>query len=163
MEEATQTSRAALRPWTPAVVKISAGQDCEEVSPLGSVARVCKFQAADHSVNARVVFSRGFGCAAGFCMFQLWVWEGTAASTLPTTHPESVAESFLHIGNVVVRRQDTSRARVQAAEPFLGDLRVAQVFDSCHLAVSFRRLSRVQLERKLRLELRCTESALPGR
>ena len=68
---------------------------------------------ADHSVNARVVSSRGFGSAAGFCMSQLWVQEGGAASTLPTTHPESVAESFLHSGNVSVRCQDTSRARVQ--------------------------------------------------
>ena len=41
----------------------------------------------------------------------MWVLEGTAASTLPTTHPVSVAESFLHVGDVVVRR-------------------VAQVFDS---------------------------------
>ena len=77
--------------------------------------------------------SRGFGGAASFCVFQLWVQEGTAASTLPTTHTESVAESLLHTGNVVVRRQDTSRARVQVVEPCVGDLRVAQVFDSCHL------------------------------
>ena len=96
-------------------------------------ARVCKFHAADHSVNARRVSSRGFGCAAGFCMFQLWVWEGAAASTLPTAHPESVAESFLHVGDVIVRRQDTSRARVQVVKPLVGDLRVTQVFDSCHL------------------------------
>ena len=38
MEEATHTSRAALRPVTAAVVKISAGLDCEAVSSsLGSV------------------------------------------------------------------------------------------------------------------------------
>ena len=37
-EEATHTSWAALRPGTAAVVKISAGLDCEAVSPLGSVA-----------------------------------------------------------------------------------------------------------------------------
>ena len=36
MEEATHTSRAALRPGTAAAVKISAGLDCEAVSPLGS-------------------------------------------------------------------------------------------------------------------------------
>ena len=37
MEEAMNTSRAALRPGTAAVVRISAGLDCEAVSPLGSV------------------------------------------------------------------------------------------------------------------------------
>ena len=37
MDEATHTSRAAMRPGTAAVVKISAGLDCEAVSPLGSV------------------------------------------------------------------------------------------------------------------------------
>ena len=73
------------------------GLRCGESSGFRSNARVCKFHAANHSVNARVVSPRGF----------------TAASTLPITHPESVAESFLHIGDVVVR--------------------VAQVFDSCHL------------------------------
>ena len=88
-------------------------------------ARVCEFHAADHSVNARTVSSRGFGCAAGFCMLQLRVEEGTAASALPITDPDSVAESFLHVGNVVVRRQDTSCARVQVVEPLVGDLRVA--------------------------------------
>ena len=62
-------------------------------------------------------------------MFQLWVLEGTAASTLPTTHPESVAESFLHVGDVVVRRQEASRARVQVVEPLVGDLSVAQVLN----------------------------------
>ena len=67
-------------------------------------------------------------------MFQLWILEGAPASTLPTNHPESVSEFFfLHVGNVLVRRQDTSRARVQVVEPFVGDLRVAQVLDLCHL------------------------------
>ena len=63
-------------------------------------------------------------------MFQLWVWEGTATATLSATHPNSIAESLLHIGNVVVRRQDTHHARVQVVEPLVGSMRVAQVFDS---------------------------------
>ena len=37
LEEAKHTSRVALRPETAAVVRISAGLDCEAVSPLGSV------------------------------------------------------------------------------------------------------------------------------
>ena len=37
MEEATHTSKATLRPGTTAVVKISAGLDCEAVGLLGSV------------------------------------------------------------------------------------------------------------------------------
>ena len=63
MEEATHTSRAALRPGTAAVLKISAGLDCEAVSPLSSgvMPGVCKFHAADHSVDTRVVPSRGLG------------------------------------------------------------------------------------------------------
>ena len=99
---------------TAAVVKISAGLDCETVSPLGSVLmpESASF-IPHHSVNARVVSSRGFDSAAGFCMFQLWVWEGTATATLSATHPNSIAESFLDIGNVVVRCQGTPRARVQ--------------------------------------------------
>ena len=36
-EEATHTSRAALRPGKAAVVRISAGLDCEAVSLVGSV------------------------------------------------------------------------------------------------------------------------------
>ena len=125
MEEATHTSRAA-----PAVVKISAGLDCEAVSPLGSVVMpgsASKFHAADHGVNARVVPPRGFGVAAGFCVFQLWVQEGMAAPALSATHPDSVAESFLNIGDVVVRRQDTSRARVQVLKQLVGDMSAAQV------------------------------------
>ena len=84
-------------------------------------------------VNASVVSSRGFGSAAGFSVFQLWVQERTAASTLSATHPDSVAESLLHIGDAVVRRQDTARTRVQVTEPLAGDVRVAQVFDSRNL------------------------------
>ena len=98
---------------------------CESLGFRGD-SWVREFQSSEDGVTARMVASSGFGSAAGFRMFQR-----TAASTLPTTHPESVAESFF-VGNVVVRRQDTSRARVQV-EPLVWDLRVAQVFDSCHL------------------------------
>ena len=44
LEEATHTSRAALRPGTAAVVKVSAGLDCEAVGPgFRCGAWVCKF------------------------------------------------------------------------------------------------------------------------
>ena len=109
------------------VVRISAGLDCEPVSPLGSV--VMPGSASFFSMNARVTTPRGFGSAAGFCVFQLWILEGATASALATSHPDSVAESFLNIGNVVVRRQDTSRARVQVVKPLVGDLNVAQVLN----------------------------------
>ena len=82
-----------------------------------SNARVRKFHAADHGVNTRVVSSRGFSCAEGFCMLQLCVQEGTA-SALAVTHPEP------ELGNEVVRRQDTSRAHVKVAELIVGYLRV---------------------------------------
>ena len=105
-----------------------------EPSGFRSNARVCNFQAANHSVNACVVSSRGSSSTAGFCTFHLWVQEGTATATVSTTHRDSVAESFLHTGNVVMRRQDTPRARVQVIEPFVGDLRVAQSLRSSSLA-----------------------------
>ena len=41
-----------------------------------------------------------------FCMFQL-VQEGTTVLGLATSHPDSVAESFLNIGDAIVRRQYT--------------------------------------------------------
>ena len=140
------TSRAELRPGTAAVVKISANLDCEVVSPLGSVSsrrpqRERTRSVLPHVASAVLQLSACSNCGSR---------KETAASTLPATHPESTAESFLHTDDVVVRRQDTSRPRVQAVEPFVGDLRVAQVFDSCHsLPDTFgeefvRRLSRVR-------------------
>ena len=62
-------------------------------------------------------------------MFQLWNQEGAAASALATSHPDSVAESSLNVGNVIVRCQD-SRARVQVVRPPVGDLTVAQVLNT---------------------------------
>ena len=84
------------------------GLRSSEPSGFRGDAGVYKFHAADHSVNASVVPLRGFGVAAGFCMLQLRVQERAAAPTLSATHPDSVAESLLNMGNVVVRRQDTS-------------------------------------------------------
>ena len=96
MEEATHTSRAALRPETAVMVKISAGLDCEAVSTLvRGCARVCKFHATDYGMNTCMVHSRGFGCAAGFRTFQLRVQEGATTSALATSHPDSVTQSLL--------------------------------------------------------------------
>ena len=36
-----------------------------------------------------------------------------------TSHPDSVTESFLNVGDVIVRCQDTSRARVQVEKPLV--------------------------------------------
>ena len=151
MEEATHTSRAALRPVIAAVVKISAALDCEAVSLLGSVV-MRQFNAADHSVNARVVPQRGFGVAAGFWVLQAVGPRGTAASTLSAAHPDSVAEPLLNMGKVVVRRQNTSRARVQVVKPLVGDLSVvykSSILVTCCQAplersVSSRRLRRAR-------------------
>ena len=41
---------------------------------------------------------------------------------MATSHPDSVAESFLNVGTVIKRRQDTFRARVQVVKPLVGDL-----------------------------------------
>ena len=63
-------------------------------------------------------------------MLQLRVQEGATAPALAISHPDYVTKSFLHVGDV---RQDTSRARVQVERPLVGDLSMAQVFDSCDL------------------------------
>ena len=69
-----------------------------------SNARICKFHAADQCQRTRSFLAWRPLC----CKFLHvpTVGPGTAASTLPTTHPESVAESYLHIGDVIVPRQD---------------------------------------------------------
>ena len=64
--------------------------------------------------------------------------------------PSTLCCQVFSAGDVVVRRQDTARTRVQVMEPLVGDARVAQVFDSRNLLPSsfgeewfFRRLSGV--------------------
>ena len=42
----------------------------------------------------------------------------------------------VNIGNVIMRRQDTSCARVQVVKPLVGDLVVAQVLNPCYLLPS---------------------------
>ena len=112
------------------------GLRCCEPSGFRGDAWVCEFQTPHHSVNACAVSPRSFGGAAGLSVFQLWVQEGTASATLSATHPDSVAESFLHVGDVVVQRQDTPSARVQVIKPLVGDVRVAQIFISRNLLPS---------------------------
>ena len=92
---------------------------CEPYGFL-SDAWVCEFQSAHHGVNACVVSSRGFGSAAGFSVFQLWVQEGATQSALAKSCPRPVSKSFLHVGEVVVRRQDTPRTRVQVTRAACG-------------------------------------------
>ena len=131
-------------------------------------ARVRKFKSTEDGVNASMVSSSGFGGAASLSMVQLWLQEGTTQSALTKASPRSVAKSFLHVGDVVVRRQDTLRTRLHVVEPLVGDMRVAQVVYSRHLlpcchaplewSVCFRRRRQPW---KLRLELRCTESTPP--
>ena len=55
-------------------------------------------------------------------------------------------QSFLHVGDEVVRRQDTSRARVQVIEPLVGDkssIHVTCCQAPLERSVLFRRLSRL--------------------
>ena len=44
-----------------------------------------------------------------------------------------VTESLLHVGDVVVRCEDAARTRVQVIKPFVGDMRVTQILNPCHL------------------------------
>ena len=83
MEEATHTSRAAASGDSDSGEKVGgSGLRCSEPPGFRSDARVCQFHAADNGINARVVHPRGFGVAACFCVFQLWVQEGPAAMAL---------------------------------------------------------------------------------
>ena len=98
------------------------------------------------------------------------VWREAGAGIIPTSHSTykpcqcSVSKSLLHMGDVVMRRQ--------MVEPVVGDLRVAQVFNPRNLlpsafgekcALQTPASSPISEPRKLRLELRRTEPALPGR
>ena len=87
MEEATHTSRAALRPGTAAVVKRISRPGLRDSEP----ARVCQFHAADNGVSTRVVHPQA----------------------LSASHPDAVAESSLNIGN----ESCGVRARVQVVMP----------------------------------------------
>ena len=49
--------------------------------------------------------------------------------TAATSHQDSVAKSFLHVGDVIARREDNSRRRVQVVEPPVADLSMAQVLN----------------------------------
>ena len=67
---------------------------------------------AEDSVDACVVSSSVFGGAVDFSLFNLGVQEGSTQLALAKARPRSVAESFLHVGDVLVRRQNTARTRV---------------------------------------------------
>ena len=137
----TQTSRAALRQGPAAVVRISAGLDCEAVSPLGSVvggAKVCQFHATQ---TIAWTHPRGIGSAAGFlCVPTAGTGKNCSTSTRSASHSDSVAESFLHIGNVIVRCQDTS---CPGGKPLVGDLSVAEVLNPGYLLPGTLREERV--------------------
>ena len=78
------------------------GLRSSEPSEFVGNAWVCEYHAADHGVNARTVPPAWLRRSCKFLRIP--------QSTLTTTHPDSLAEYFLNIGNAVVRRKDTSRA-----------------------------------------------------
>ena len=89
-------------------------------------------------MDACVVSPSGFGGAADCSVFKLKVQERSTQPALSKASPRSVAKSFLHVGDVSVRRQDTSRTCLCVVEPFVRDMCVTQVFDSRHLLSSTR-------------------------
>ena len=125
-------SRAALRLGTAAVVEDQPAW-IALLCGFGRNTWVCELLSTRDGVNIRRVSSCGFGGAASLSLFQLWVQEGTTQTILTKALPGSVAKSFLHKGDVIVRRQDTSRTRIQVVEPFVGHMRVAQAFDARNL------------------------------
>ena len=66
-------------------------------------------------------------------MLELGVQEGSSQTALTEALPCSVAESLLHVGDVVEWRKDTPCTCFQVVESCLRDMRVTQVFDSRHL------------------------------
>ena len=88
-------SRAALRPWTAAVVKRSAGLCFCDSSGFSGNCWISKFQS-----------SSGFSGAASFTMFKLRVQERSTKTALTKARVRPVAESLLHVGDVVVRCEE---------------------------------------------------------
>ena len=82
--EATHKSRAALLSWdSSGGENISRpGLRCCQPSGFRGDTPICECQTTHHSENACVVSPRGFGGAAGFIVFQLWVQEGAAQAAL---------------------------------------------------------------------------------
>ena len=82
-----------------------------------------------------------------------------------------VAESLLHVGDVVVRREGTARTRVQVVKPLVGEMRVTQILNPCHLlprSFGVQSVSQssqsgsVRQQAELRLELWCAETGFMG-
>ena len=113
----------------------SAGPDYVAVSPLGSVVMPglpvsCRRQQREHTRSAPAWLRR---CCKFLGVPAVGLKKEPTQWALTTTHTQPVAKSLLDVGDVVTRRQDTSRAHVQVVEPLVEDLRMAQVSDSCHL------------------------------
>ena len=98
--------------------------------------QVCKFQAADHSVNAMRGVTAWLRRCCRFLRVPAVGPRRSCTGGARQICPRSVSKSFRHVGDVVVRGHDTSRTRVEVIEPLVGDMRVAQVFDSRNLLPS---------------------------
>ena len=105
------------------------GLRCCEASGFGGNAWVCEFQSTQDGVNTCVVSSGGFGGAASLSVFQLRVQEGNTQPALTKASPRPVAKSFLLVGDVVVRRQDTTRTSLKAFCPSCGMARHHAAWD----------------------------------
>ena len=83
-------------------------------------------------MNACVVPSGGFSGTAGFSVLELEVQRGSTRTALTESRPRPVAESLLHIGDIVEWREDTEKHTRRSGRASC-DMRVAQVFDPCRL------------------------------
>ena len=107
--------------WGPQrVAKRSAGQDCVAVSPSGFgcnawVLRVSILPRRCEHMRASAVLQVSPCSSCGSK-------KEPTQSALTKTCPCPVTKSLLHVGDVVVRPQDTSRTPVQAVEPFVGHI-----------------------------------------
>ena len=89
-----------------------------EPSKFRSNSRVWQFHATKYGMNTCVVPSRGFGRCCRF--LRVPAVDPGRNRSIGTGHPDSVAEPFLHVGNVIVRCQDTSTARVPGGKATCG-------------------------------------------
>ena len=87
---------------------------CESSGFCGS-SWIRKFQSSQDGVNASVSLSRDLSTAAGFTMLEMKVQELSTLTALTEACVGPVAESLLHVGDVVVRCEDAARTRVYYA------------------------------------------------
>ena len=107
------TSRAALRPWTAAVVNKSAGLGCVSVSPWGSlVTPGCASFNLPRTAWTHTECPRVASAVLQISPCSMEIQE------CPTQTTPALAQSVLHVDDKIVRRLDTACTSVWVVKPF---------------------------------------------